>query len=371
MTSDSDRRWMQYALDLARRGQGAVEPNPMVGCAIVVNDELIAEGWHERFGGPHAEVNALAACQKEDLTGATLYVTLEPCAHHGKTPPCSQALIESGIKRVVIAMQDPFPQVDGRGIEQLREAGIEVITGVAQQEAELLNAPFVMQQLHHRPWVIGKWAMTLDGKIATHTGSSQWVSNEKSRAIVHQIRGRMDAIVVGHQTALADNPSLNARPAGPRMATRIVVARTPALPLDSHLVSTAKQQPVIVTAGPEADPTHLENLRAHGVEILTFENEDEIVRGLLRDLAGRDFTNVLIEGGAALLGACLDQNLVDEVHVFVAPKLVGAQTAPSPIGGTGIERMQDALPLKNQNVQILEEDIYISGIVSHIKSPNV
>ena len=371
MTSDSDRRWMQYALDLARRGQGAVEPNPMVGCAIVVNDELIAEGWHERFGGPHAEVNALAACQKEDLTGATLYVTLEPCAHHGKTPPCSQALVESGIKRVVIAMQDPFPQVDGRGIEQLREAGIEVMTGVAQQEAELLNAPFVMQQLHHRPWVIGKWAMTLDGKIATHTGSSQWVSNEKSRAIVHQIRGRMDAIVVGHQTALADNPSLNARPAGPRMATRIVVARTPALPLDSHLVSTAKQQPVIVTAGPQADPTHLENLRAHGVEILTFENEDEIVRGLLRDLASRDFTNVLIEGGAALLGACLDQNLVDEVHVFVAPKLVGAQQAPSPIGGTGIERMQDALPLKNQTVQILEEDIYISGIVSHIKSPNV
>ena len=371
MTSESDLRWMQYALDIARRGQGAVEPNPMVGCVIVVNDKLIAEGWHEGFGRSHAEINALASCQGTDLTAATLYVTLEPCAHHGKTPPCSQAVIESGIKRVVIAMQDPFPEVDGQGIEQLRKAGVEVVFGVAQQEAEILNAPFVMLQRHHRPWVIGKWAMTLDGKIATHTGSSQWISNEKSRAIVHQIRGRVDAVIIGHQTALADNPLLNARPPGPRMATRIVVARTPALKLDSNLVATANQQPVIVTAGPEADTNHLDDLRKHHVEVLTYEHAETILSELLRELAHRKFTNVLIEGGAALLGSCMDQNLIDEAHVFIAPKMVGAKKAPSPIAGTGIESMQDALNLKNQTVDIIDNDIYISGIVCHDKSPNV
>lgn len=371
MTSESDLRWMQYALDIARRGQGAVEPNPLVGCVIVINDELIAEGWHEVFGERHAEINALSRCQGVDLTDATLYVTLEPCAHHGKTPPCSQAVIKSGIKRVVIGMQDPFPQVDGQGIEELRQAGIEVVTGVAQQEAELLNAPFIMRQLNQRPWVIGKWAMTLDGKIATHTGSSQWISNDKSRAIVHQIRGRVDAVMIGHQTALSDNPSLNARPAGPRMAARIVVARTPALKLDSNLVSTANQQPLIVTAGPEADGNHLEDLRQHGVEVLRFKNNETILNELLLELAHRNFTNVLIEGGAVLLGACLDQNLIDEAHVFIAPKMVGAETAPSPIGGEGIENMQNALNLINQTVDIIDDDIYISGIVSHNNSPDV
>ncbi len=371
MTNERDRRWMQYALELARRGQGAVEPNPMVGCVIAAGDELIAEGWHERFGEAHAEINALANAGNAELTEATLYVTLEPCAHHGKTPPCSQAVIEAGVKRVVIAMQDPFEQVNGRGVDQLRQAGLEVITGVAQREAEALNAPFIMRQLHHRPWIIGKWAMTLDGKIATRTGSSQWISNEKSRAIVHQIRGRVDAVIVGQQTAFLDDPLLNARPAGKRTATRIVVARCPRIPLDSQLVQTARQQPVLITAGPQADADHIHALSQHGVEILTFENDDNILSELMLELGRRDFTNVLVEGGAELLGGCLDQHLMDEVHVFIAPKLVGSSDAPSPIGGQGIVEMQDALNLTNLSVERLDGDIHISGFVSREDSRNV
>lgn len=371
MTSEIDQRWMQYALEIARRGQGAVEPNPMVGCVIVVDDQLVAEGWHEQFGQAHAEVNALAKTGQADLSEATLYVTLEPCAHHGKTPPCAQAVIAAGIKRVVIAMQDPFPQVDGQGIAQMREAGIEVITGIAQQQAELLNAPYIKRQTEHRPWVIGKWAMTLDGKIATHAGSSQWISNEKSRAIVHQIRGRVDAVIVGHQTALADDPQLDARPPGPRNATRIVVARNPAIDHSSHLVSTADQLPVIITAGPDADDAYLAELRKQSVEVLCFDDSESILSDLLLELGRREFTNVLIEGGAGLLGACMDQNLIDEVHVFIAPKMVGASSAPSPIGGVGIDNMQDALQLKNQRVEMIDGDIYISGIVRQDNLPNV
>ena len=371
MTSKTDQRWMQYALEIARRGLGAVEPNPMVGCVIVANDQLVAEGWHEQFGQAHAEVIALAKAGRADLSEATLYVTLEPCAHQGKTPPCTQAVIAAGIKRVVIAMQDPFPQVDGQGIAQMREAGIEVIIGIAQQQAELLNAPYIKRQAEHRPWVIGKWAMTLDGKIATHAGSSQWISNEKSRAIVHQLRGRVDAVIVGHGTALADNPKLDARPPGPRNATRIVVARNPAIDPDSHLVATAHQLPVIITAGPEADTAYLDDLRKRSVEVLCFDDPENILSELLLELGRRDFTNVLIEGGAGLLGTCMDQNLIDEVHVFIAPKLVGANAAPSPVGGVGIENMQDALQLKNQRVEMIDGDIYISGIVRQDISPDV
>ena len=195
-SDDADLQWMRHAIDVARRGQGAVEPNPMVGCVLIKDGQLLAEGWHEAFGQAHAEVNALKQVSGQDLSDVTMYVTLEPCSHQGKTPPCSQTVVQSGIQRVVIAMQDPFPEVDGSGITQLKEAGIEVTVGVANTEAQQLNAPYIMKQTQHRPWIIGKWAMTLDGKIATRSGSSQWISNEQSRAIVHDLRGRVDAVMV-------------------------------------------------------------------------------------------------------------------------------------------------------------------------------
>ncbi len=233
---------MARALELAARGIGSVEPNPPVG-AVLVDDEgnLIAEGWHQRFGGLHAEIEAIA--QAEDRTrGATLFVSLEPCCHQGKTGPCTEAIARAGIRKVVVALRDPFPQVDGKGIERLLSLGIEVEVGLLAQEAAHLAAPFLKLVTAARPWVHAKWAMSLDGKIATHSGDSRWISNDASRAIVHRLRGRMDAIVVGAGTALCDDPLLAARPPGPRVATRIVVDSQARLPITSQLVLTARRR---------------------------------------------------------------------------------------------------------------------------------
>ncbi len=370
-STDADLQWMRHAIDVARRGQGAVEPNPMVGCVLIKDGQLLAEGWHEAFGQAHAEVNALKQVSGQDLSDVTMYVTLEPCSHQGKTPPCSQAVVQSGIRRVVIAMQDPFPQVDGSGITQLKEAGIEVTVGVANTEAQQLNAPYVMKQTQHRPWIIGKWAMTLDGKIATRSGSSQWISNEQSRAIVHNLRGRVDAVMVGHQTALDDDPQLTARPAGMRTASRVIVASKPALSLESNLVTTAHNIPVIVTAGPNADSSHIERLRDHGVDVCESATDESILPELLSKLAKQGCTNVLVEGGAGLLGSLLDQQMLDEAHVFIASKLVGSSVAPSPIGGLGIEQMGNAFHLSNQTTQTVGDDVYIQGFVRYDKAVDV
>ena len=225
MAADFDSRMMLRALELARRGEGIVEPNPMVGCVVVQGEEIVGEGWHQRFGGPHAEIEALRAAGAK-ATGATLYVTLEPCCHHGQTPPCSDAVIQAGIGRVVAAMRDPFPKVAGGGIQQLMSAGIDVEVGLHEQEARELNAPYLKLLATGRPWVIAKWAMTLDGKLATKTGDSKWISGEASRRVVHELRGRVDAIVVGRRTAALDDPLLTARlekGSPPRIATRIVL----------------------------------------------------------------------------------------------------------------------------------------------------
>ncbi len=220
-----DTQQMQRAIALARRGEGFVEPNPMVGCVLVRDGNVVGEGWHQRFGGPHAEVVALQAAGG-DARGATAYVSLEPCCHHGKTPPCTQALIDAGVARVVIAMHDSFAEVAGGGVKQLREAGIEVTVGLLDDEARQLNAPYLKLIEQGRPWVIAKWAMTLDGRIASKTGSSQWISGEASRAIGHGLRGRVDAIIVGRGTAAADDPLLTTRLSDgnkpPRTATRVV-----------------------------------------------------------------------------------------------------------------------------------------------------
>jgi diaminohydroxyphosphoribosylaminopyrimidine deaminase / 5-amino-6-(5-phosphoribosylamino)uracil reductase len=359
-----DELMMRRAIELARRGLGYVEPNPVVG-AIVVDPTgtVVGEGWHQKYGGPHAEVHALAQAGTMAL-GATLYVTLEPCCHFGKTPPCSRAVIAAGIHRVVIGMRDPNPRVDGGGIVELRNAGISVEMGLLEQEAKSLVAPFLRLVTQHRPWFHGKWAMTLDGKIATRSGDSKWITNEASRAVVHQLRGRMDGILVGIGTAIADNPALTARPKGPRIATRIVVDSTARLPVESQLVQTVSAAPVLVLTTDTAPFDRCTRLRDAGVEVVTIEtgsNGKPDPNGVSFELGRRRFTNVLIEGGGQMLGSFFDKNLIDEVHAFIANKLIGGSDSPSPLEGIGLGSIGACPSIEQPVVEMLDGDIYLHG----------
>jgi diaminohydroxyphosphoribosylaminopyrimidine deaminase/5-amino-6-(5-phosphoribosylamino)uracil reductase len=354
--------WMRQALSLAARGRGFVEPNPLVGAVVLDSaGKLVGEGWHQRFGGPHAEVYALAAAG-EQARGGTLVVTLEPCCHHGKTPPCTDAVLRSGVKHVVAAMADPFPKVAGGGLKLLRDAGLEVRVGVREREAQRLNAPYLKLLRTGRPWVHAKWAMTLDGKIATRTGDSKWISGEASRQRVHQLRGMADAIVVGRGTVMADDPLLTARPPGPRIAARVVVAPSGELVEKSHLVATARVAPVIVYTSTETE-VKLAGWAAAGAEVVALDPIGGLAPAL-DDLGKRGFTHALVEGGAGLLGAFLDAGAVDEFHVFVAPKLVGGLDALSPVCGSGVERMADAMQLVEFTNERSGEDVYLHGFSS-------
>ena len=329
---------MRRALDLAAQGEGLVEPNPMVGCVIASGAEIIGEGWHRRFGQAHAEVEALRIAGPR-ARGATLYVTLEPCCHQGKTPPCTLAVLAAGIGRVVAAMADPFPQVAGGGLAELRAAGLEVQTGVLESDARRLNAPYLKLLATGRPWIIAKWAMTLDGKIATRGGDSRWISTKASRQVVHQLRGRVDAIIIGRQTAAADDPLLTARPPGPRTALRVVADSRASLALASRLVRTAGETPLMLAVGPEAASGDCAALQAAGCEIMRFDdpNPQSRLEQLFIELGRRRMTNVLIEGGGQLFGSLFDAGMIDEVHVFIAPKLAG-ETGPPARSPAGVLR---------------------------------
>lgn len=365
-----DEHLMRRALELARRGEGRVEPNPMVGAVIAapvdkgIGGPIIAEGWHATFGGPHAEVVALAAAGAA-ARGGTLAVTLEPCCHHGKTPPCTAAIIAAGIARVIIATRDPFPAVNGGGIDALRRAGIEVRIGVCEQAAERLIAPFRTLVVQQRPWMIGKWAMSLDGRVATAAGMSRWISSETSRAIVHELRGRMDGILCGIGTALADDPLLTARPAGARQALRIVLDTAARLPIESRLVHTAREVPVLVATGPAAPADRLRPLAAAGCEIWQANAADprDRLRELLAELGSRRLTNVLVEGGPTVLGSLADAHAIDEVWAFIAPTIIGGAASPSPIAGTGIASLVSATAIEIEHTEHPGGDLFIRGVV--------
>lgn len=392
LSFSSDEEVMRCAIAHARRGIGSVEPNPAVGAVLVDADRnLLGEGWHERFGEAHAEVNVFddfvkrypdAKLRKRLAETATLFVTLEPCCHTGKTPPCTEAVLASGVRRVVIALRDPSPHVDGGGVAQLKQAGIEVSVGLLEDEVRRLNAPFLKLVQTGLPYVHVKWAMTLDGKIATRTGSSQWISNEKSRAVVHELRGRMDAIIVGAGTARADDPALTARPSGQRTAMRVVVDSAASLPLDSQLVRTARSVPVMVVALKNAPSDNVEALRSAGAEVLfldptspeteTASTGKPDVKSLLGELGRRGVTNVLVEGGGGFVGSLFDRcsgnggagserQLIDEVHVFVAPKLVGGVAGVSPVGGVGLDWIPQKCQIDPLQIETLGEDVYIHG----------
>ena len=353
---------MRRALELAAEGEGSVEPNPMVGCVIAQGEEIVGEGWHRRFGGPHAEIEALAQAGRR-AAGATLFVTLEPCCHQGKTPPCTQAILAAGVRRVVVAQRDPFPEVAGGGLAELEAAGVAVEVGLLEADARRLNAPYRKLVETGRPWIIAKWAMTLDGKIATHTGSSRWISGPKSREAVHQLRGRVDAIMVGRQTAELDDPQLTARPPGPRGPLRVVVDTRASLRSGSQLVRTAGEVPVLVAAGDQAPEADRRRLARAGCEVLLCPGETPAVRleALLDELGRRRLTNVLVEGGGQLLGSLFDLGQIDEVHVFLAAKLVGGANAPSPLAGHGLAQMADAHRLDDVRIEQLGEDVHIRG----------
>jgi diaminohydroxyphosphoribosylaminopyrimidine deaminase/5-amino-6-(5-phosphoribosylamino)uracil reductase len=360
--SEFDRRMMGRALELARRGLGAVEPNPQVGCVIVRDGNIVGEGWHQRFGGPHAEVLALEQAGS-DARGSDVYVTLEPCSHYGKTPPCANALIAAGVARVIAAVEDPFPQVAGSGFARLQQANISTASGLLQHEAEEMNAPYFKLVRHGTPWVIAKWAMSLDGKIATRTGASQWISCEASRSWVHELRGRMDGILVGRGTVEADDPLLTARPPGPRIATRVILDSHARLRTNSRLVQSVDQGPVLVVVTSEANEDDLQRLQEMGAEVymLSASSRPEQIRELLLELGRRKMTNLLVEGGAAVLGSFFAANAIDEVHAFIAPKIIGGVSAASPVGGEGIADLADAFELFEMQAEPSGGDFHLFG----------
>lgn len=356
-----DVGWMGLALAEAEKGRGAVEPNPMVGAVVVRDGQAVGIGHHQRFGGPHAEVWALARAG-EAARGATLYVTLEPCCHHGKTPPCTDAILAAGIGRVVAAIRDPFPRVDGGGVAALESAGIRVDVGCEADAARELNAPYWKRLTTGRPYVTAKWAMTLDGKTAAASGDSRWISSDESRRRVHELRGRMDAIIVGIGTAEADDPRLTVRPPGPRRPVRVVLDSSARLSPESVLVRTAREVPVLVAVTERAPPARRDRIATLGCEVLVLPGMGPVPAGALLDVLGRrDMTNVLVEGGGRVLGSFLDEGHVDAVEVFVAPILEGGDHPRTAVRGAGRDLMKDAARLRGVAIERVADDVHLRG----------
>ena len=357
---DQKEYYMRRALALAARGAGHVDPNPMVGCVIVKDGRIIAEGWHEHIGGLHAERNAFAHCT-EDAAGADLYVTLEPCCHWGRTPPCTDAVIEHRIRRVFVGCLDPNPLVAGKGAQILRDAGIEVETGVCEAECREINEVFFHYITHKTPFVVLKYAMTLDCKIAAHTGDSRWVTGEAARRHVHETRNRLSGIMVGVGTVLADDPLLTCRIDGGRNPVRIVCDSHARTPLGSQLVQTANEIPTYVAVTARSERTAA--LEEKGVRILVCGETDGHVdlTDLMQQLGSAGINGILLEGGSSLAFSALKAGIVHRVQAYIAPKLIGGADAKSPVGGEGLAKMADALALKNVRSTPLGEDFLIEG----------
>ncbi len=330
-----DQVWMLRALQLAKMGEGKVEPNPMVGCVLVRDGNLVGEGWHDRFGENHAEINALISAGK-NAKGATAYVTLEPCCHQGKTGPCTKSLIDAGIRKVIAARTDPFPLVAGKGLGILKNAGIETLAGCCDEESTAILNPFICLTTKGKPWVIAKWAMTLDGKIASRTAKSKWISCEDSRSLVHLWRSQMDAILVGSGTALADNPLLTTRPPGNRIPTRIVLDRRGRLDHKCNLVQSIQEAPLLVATSTDSKPSWRDALEKSGAKVLVMKGKGgDFLKELLDNLGKSRITNLLIEGGGEVFGSFFDNSLVDEIRVFICPTVMGGANSTSPVAGLG------------------------------------
>lgn len=358
-----DKKYMERAIELARGGVGAVNPNPLVGAVIVKDDRIIGEGFHRKYGDLHAERDAFKNLT-ESADGAEMYVTLEPCCHHGKQPPCVEAIVEYGIKRVYVGSDDPNPLVAGKGIWFLRTHGIEVVTHVMKEECDSLNPVFFHYITKNRPYVVMKYAMTMDGKIATMAGESKWISCENSRRLVHSFRNEFSAIMIGIGTALRDDPMLNCRLEGGRNPIRIICDSHLRIPLTSRLVETASEISTFVAAIEENEKTNSDKIRELekkkvGVLLIKEKNGQLDMDYLMEKLALMKIDSILLEGGAELNWSMLRDDLVNELRVFIAPKIFGGAIAPGPVGGDGVALPDEAFMFEPVETSKIDDDIYL------------
>ena len=360
-----DEMYMERALALAAKGRGTTTPNPMVGAVIVKDGRIIGEGYHIRAGEGHAEVNAFKNAT-EDVTGATMYVTLEPCSHYGKTPPCADKIVEKKIGRVVVGALDPNPLVAGRGIGKIRNAGIPVITGILAEKSAALNEVFMTYIVTKRPFVVLKAAMSLDGKIATAEGESQWISSEASREEVHRLRHELTGIMAGIGTVLADDPMLNCRIPGGKQPIRIIVDSHLQIPENSKLVSSAKEYPLIVATVENSDAVKKERLEACGAQIVEVPADPDghvDLNILMERLGEMKIDSILLEGGGRLAEGALQAGIVDKVQFYIAPMLIGGENAKTPVEGRGISALSKAWHISDWKAETIGNDIKITGYI--------
>ena len=361
-----DEKYMRLALRLAKKGMGRTSPNPLVGAVVVKGKTIVGRGYHHRAGEPHAEVLALRQAGRKGR-GATLYLNLEPCAHFGRTPPCTQAILAASIRRVVAGIKDPNPVVSGRGIRQLRRGGVTVDVGILREECQELNGPFSKFITTGKPFVTLKAAISLDGKVATRSGDSRWVSSQASRNYVHRLRQAMDAVMVGIGTVLKDDPLLTVRLPGGKKShqpLRVVVDSRLRIPLHSQLVRTARLYPTLIATTRAASSSRRKWLAQANVEVLILENDAQghvSLKALMKELARRGVVSVLLEGGSTLTASAVREEVVDRLLFFLAPKIIGGERAPGVVGGEGILRLKDAKPVKILKVRRIGPDFLIEG----------
>lgn len=363
-----DEKYMRLAMQLAGNAIGRTSPNPLVGAVIVKDNRVVGCGWHRKAGTPHAEVHALNQAG-ELAQGADVYVTLEPCAHYGKTPPCAKALVEAKVKNVYGGLLDVNPKVAGKGFKILEDAGIHVEYGFLQDELRKQNEVFFKWIEHKKPFIVLKAAMTLDGKIATATGQSKWITNETSRAYGYKLRDIYDGIMVGINTVIEDNPMLTARVDGGKNPIRIVVDSSLKIDINANVVQDKSAKTIIATTD-KADKDKILKLQAQDIDVIVVdkdENDKVDIEKLLDILGQQNICSILVEGGATLSGSFVAKKLVDKVYFFIAPKIIGGKEAKTPVAGTGILNLQEALALKDIQIEKLEEDILIIGRVDKDK----
>ncbi|MEG0772212.1 bifunctional diaminohydroxyphosphoribosylaminopyrimidine deaminase/5-amino-6-(5-phosphoribosylamino)uracil reductase RibD [Clostridium sp.] len=361
-----DIQYMKRALDLAKLGIGFTNPNPLVGAVIVKDGKVIGEGYHEVYGSHHAEVNAFKNAT-DDVKGATMYVTLEPCSHYGKTPPCAMAIVEKGIKKVVIGLKDPNPLVSGKGIKILEDAGIEVVTGVLEEDGRELNEVFLKYITTKTPFCVMKTAMTLDGKIATYTGDSKWITGESSRKYVHELRHKLSGIMVGIGTIIVDDPMLTTRLDKIKGSdpVRIVIDSTGKIPLDAKVLNLHSNAQTIIATTEKANADKIKSLKEKGAEVIVtpLKSNGVDLSYLMGVLGEMKIDSILLEGGSKLNYSALEEGIVDKVNAFIAPKIIGGDNAKTPVGGNGKEYMREAITLSDIKIHNFHEDIMIEGYI--------
>jgi diaminohydroxyphosphoribosylaminopyrimidine deaminase/5-amino-6-(5-phosphoribosylamino)uracil reductase len=358
---------MKLALELAKKGIGRVHPNPMVGAVIVKDGKILGQGYHKKCGEGHAEVNAFKDAEEknENVEGAEMYVTLEPCSHFGKTPPCADKIIEKKISKVFIGTLDPNPLVAGRGVKKLKDAGIYVEYGILESECYKLNEVFMKYIVKKEPFVVMKTGMSLDGKIATYSGESKWITEERSREDVHNLRNELTGIMVGINTVLKDNPQLTCRVNGGRNPIRIIVDSNLKIPMDCKIVNTAKEVETIIATTDKANLDKINSLEDKGVKIIVVPSKNGKVnlKELMTILGKLKIDSILLEGGGTLNFSALEEGIVDKVKIYIAPKIIGGKDSKTPIEGKGIDNLKDAFKITNLSVSTIGEDILVEGYV--------